>query len=199
MPRRHGHRDSFIALLAGAVAERFLWPAVAETKQDVEAGEDETASEIAEVQPGSTGSKSYSRVRDPRRDELGGSAVALSRQGCNAASLTERTRNIVGRIVVALFVGPLVGGMIAGVGATILLLPLLPFLDDDLLGSLFVAAWGVAALGGTVAVFFFGMDALSAFSETRGGRLIVGYMPLAFLTAFLLAILLQVLRDIVSG
>lgn len=39
----------FIALLTGAVAERFLRPVVAEIEEDVEAGEDEIASEIAEV------------------------------------------------------------------------------------------------------------------------------------------------------
>lgn len=39
----------FIALLTGAVAERFLRPAVAEIEQDVEAGEDEIVAEIAGV------------------------------------------------------------------------------------------------------------------------------------------------------
>ena len=39
----------FIALLTGAVAERFLQPAVAEMEQEVAAGEDEIASEFADL------------------------------------------------------------------------------------------------------------------------------------------------------
>jgi len=39
----------FIALLTGAVAERFLRPAVAELEQEVDEGEEEIASEIAAV------------------------------------------------------------------------------------------------------------------------------------------------------